>query len=87
MGLTQLFRIFAARRWLIIGTTFTCLFGATLVALILPPRYEATTRVMLDIIKPDPVTGEVIASGAARAYVKTQIELIRDYRIAGKLLR
>lgn len=86
MNLVQLFRLFYIRRWLLIGITFACLFGAITIARLVPPRYEATSRVMLDIIKPDPVTGEVIASGAARAYVKTQIELIKDYRIAGKVV-
>jgi uncharacterized protein involved in exopolysaccharide biosynthesis len=40
---------------------------------------------MLDIVKPDPITGEAISSQWARAFVKTQVELIRDYRVAGKV--
>ena len=86
MGLIQFFRILWARRWLVLITTVTCFVGAVLVARALPARYTATSRVMLDIVKPDPVTGEVIASGFARAYVKTQIELIKDYRVAGKVV-
>lgn len=86
MGLIQLFRIFWSRRWLLLATTLTCLVGAVMIVRLIPPRYEAESRVMLDIIKPDPVTGQVLASGSARAYVKTQIELIKDYRIAGKVV-
>lgn len=86
MGLIQFFRILWARRWLLLLTTFTCFLGAVLIAKAIPPRYTATSRVMLDIVKPDPVTGEVIATGFARAYVKTQIELIRDYRVGGKVV-
>ena len=86
MGLIQFFRILWARRWVVLMTTVACFVGAVMIARALPARYTATSRVMLDIVKPDPVTGEVIASGFARAYVKTQIELIKDYRVAGKVV-
>ena len=41
---------------------------------------------LLDLIKPDPVTGQMIAGGFARGYVKTQIELIQDYKVAGDVV-
>jgi uncharacterized protein involved in exopolysaccharide biosynthesis len=41
---------------------------------------------MLDVLKPDPVTGEVISSSFARAFVPTQTELIRDYRVTGRVV-
>ena len=85
MSIIQFFRMLWAKRLLVGIVTAACLFVAIFVSWVLPPRYEATSRVMLDIVKPDPVTGEVIASQWARAYVKTQIELIRDYRVAGKV--
>lgn len=82
MSLVQFFRILWARRSIVLIATLACLFGAVLVGKLIPARFKADSRVMLDIVKPDPVTGEVIASGFARAYVKTQIELITDQRIA-----
>ncbi len=85
MGFIQFINILWARRLIILLTTIACFGAAMLVIKILPPRYEANSRVMLDIVKPDPVTGQVISSTWARAYVKTQIELIRDYRVAGKV--
>lgn len=85
MSFAQVFRILWARRAIVLTAVLGCLIGALIVIKLVPPRYEATSRVMMDIVKPDPVTGEVIASQFARAYVKTQIELIRDYRIAGKV--
>lgn len=83
MSMIQFFRILWARRWIVVVATLACLLGAAVIGKIFPARFKADSRVMLDIVKPDPVTGEVIASGFARAYVKTQIELIRDDRIAG----
>lgn len=85
MSITQFFRMLWARRLLIGLSTAACLVVAVLALLILPTRYDATSRVMLDIVKPDPVTGEVIGSQWARAYTMTQIELIRDYSVAGNV--
>lgn len=82
MRLTQFFRILWARRSIVMIATLACLLGAVVIGKIFPARFKADSRVMLDIVKPDPVTGEVISSGFARAYVKTQIELITDERIA-----
>ena len=84
MSLIQFFRILWARRTIVLVATLTCLVSAVIIGKLIPPRYVAQSRVMLDVVKPDPVTGEMIASQFARAYVKTQIELIKDYRIAGR---
>ncbi len=86
MSLAQFLRILIARRWIIFTTLITCVVVALGVASTLPERYPARARVLLDIVKPDPVTGEMIGPGAARGYVSTQIELIQDYRIAGDVV-
>src|SRR3546814_2304793 len=86
MSIGQFFAILWARRAFVFVTTAAALLGAAFVVLLLPPRYEAKSRVMLNFIKPDPVTGEVISSSFARTYTKTQTELIRDYRVAGQVV-
>lgn len=86
MSFEQIFRLLWARRGMIIIATVLSLLAATVVGMILPPRYSAHARVMLNLVKPDPVTGESMSSNFARAYVRTQTELIRDYRIAGKVV-
>lgn len=84
MSLLQFFRILWARRLIIAVAVLGCFLTAIAIGKILPARYVATSRVMLDLVKPDPVTGEMIAGQFARAYTKTQVELIRDYRVAGR---
>jgi uncharacterized protein involved in exopolysaccharide biosynthesis len=79
MSIIQFLKIFWARRVLIFAATASCLIGALIVTAILPPRWESHSRVMLNTLKPDPVTG-VIPGG--RGYVSTQIELITDYAVA-----
>lgn len=84
MSIFQFLRIIWARRLLIGAATLASLIGATLVILIVPPRWEATSGVMMGLLKPDPVTGLVLGN-AAGAYVKTQMELVKDYSVAGRV--
>jgi uncharacterized protein involved in exopolysaccharide biosynthesis len=70
---------------LVAAATASCLIGALLLTLILPARYESHARVLLGLLKPDPVTGQVIAGPATGAYVATQTELITDYSVAGQV--
>ena len=85
MSISQFLIIFWARRILIVSATVSCLVGALIVCAILPPRWDSAARVMLDYIKPDPVTGEMITGRATQAYVDTQIQLVTDYTVAGRV--
>jgi succinoglycan biosynthesis transport protein ExoP len=85
MSLIQFARIFWARRWLIAAATVSCLIGALILVLLLPPRWESHARVMLDVMKPDPVTGLVIGTQEGRVYAATQVGLITDNGIAGQV--
>lgn len=86
MTLQQFLRILFARRLMIFAAVLASLIGALLVIAIVPARYQASTRVMLDIIKPDPVTGQILANQFVRGYTKTQTELIKDYKVAGRVV-
>jgi uncharacterized protein involved in exopolysaccharide biosynthesis len=71
---------------IVVAALVSCMIGAFVVTRLLPPRWEATSRVMLNVMKPDPVTGEVIGGQTMRTYVDTQIELIKDYSVAGQVV-
>lgn len=86
MNIVQFFRILWARRWIILPAFLVCVTTATLVVQFLPERYKATTRLVLDTFKPDPVTGQVMSSQFMRAFVQTQTELIEDYATAGRVV-
>lgn len=86
MSISHFFRILWVRRNLILLTTLAAILGAVLIIKLVPARYTATSRVMLDIVKPDPVTGQAMSGQFARAFVATQIELIKDYRVAGRVV-
>lgn len=86
MSILQFIRIIWAYRFLIVVSTVVCaVIGVTTVQLV-RPRYEAQSRVMLDVIKPDPVTGQVMATAFLRAYTKTQIELVKDLQVARRVV-
>ena len=84
MSIIQFLRILVARRWVVAVALLLSLAVAVAVGLILPARYPATARVLMDNFKPDPVTGQVIGGQGMRVFVRTQVELIKDYRIAGE---
>src|ERR1700761_7858581 len=82
MSLTQFFGILWARKLLIIAVALFCFVGGIVALLIVPPRWKAEADVYLNLLKPDPVTGEVIGP-SARSYVATQVTLITDYSVVG----
>jgi polysaccharide biosynthesis transport protein len=84
MSIIQFLRILWAYRMLTLLTLVATVIGAGVAILIVPPRYEASTRVMLNTLKPDPVTGQLIASNDTREFIATQIELIKDFGVAGQ---
>ena len=84
MSLSQFSRILWARRWIIIVATLACLLAGIVAVLMLPKVYSATSRVMLDVSKPDLLTGEGVAAAFARSYVPSEAELIQDYRVAAR---
>ena len=84
MSIIQLLRILVARRWIVFGCMILSLIVAGAVGKILPARYPATARVLMDNFKPDPVNGTMMNAAGLRSFTRTQIELIKDYRIAGE---
>jgi uncharacterized protein involved in exopolysaccharide biosynthesis len=86
MSPIQFLRILIARRWIILVTFLTVVVVAVGVAKTLPERYPAEARVMMDLVKPDPVTGQTISGVLARSYVRTQVEIIKDFRVTGEVV-
>ena len=83
MSIIQFLRIFWARRWIIAAATISCVVGGVIVGLVLPPRWEAHSRVLLDLDRPDSQTGQRVTD--SRDYASTQLSLIKDYAVAGRV--
>lgn len=86
MSLLQFLRILYARRAIILAALLGCFLVATVTAFLLPKQYTATTRLLLDVVKPDPLTGEQIGARGLAAFAQTQAQIIKDYRTAGRVV-
>jgi succinoglycan biosynthesis transport protein ExoP len=85
MSIFQFLTVVWARRYLIASATLVAFVLALLVVTIVPPRWQAHSRVLLGQLKPDPITGLVPLSATARSYISTQLELVTDYSVAGQV--
>jgi uncharacterized protein involved in exopolysaccharide biosynthesis len=85
MSLVQFLRILAARRAIILATLLACVIAATVTVFLLPPRYEAHNRVLIDVTKPDALMGQM-SQNTMGAYIATQLKLIKDVQTAGNVV-
>lgn len=86
MSLMQFLRLLYARRMIVLAAFLSCVLTAAITAFVLPPRYEARSRVMLDVLKPDPITGQVMTNSFMRAYTVTQVETIKGSGVSGRVI-
>lgn len=70
-----------ARRAVVIVAFAFALAGGAAVVLVSAPRYQASAKVILDYIKPDPITGAYVNNKMVEAYVKTEMRSIRDFQV------
>lgn len=81
----QLLRIVLAWKRFILFSAIVCCVVAVGVAAMIPPVYQSVARVQMGIGS-DPITGGSINYKYADAYLGTQVELIRDYSVAGRVV-
>jgi succinoglycan biosynthesis transport protein ExoP len=84
MSLLRFLRVLIARRALVMAAAAGCLAGAFALTFVLPAQWTAHARVMMDTLRPDPVSGVVIEGQQQQQYVATQSELILDYTVASR---
>ena len=82
MGIAQLLGILWARKWVALVALAVTVVTALSIGLLLPPHYEATATMIVDVSEPDPVTGEHVGSPLVRSHQRTQTELVRSDRVA-----
>ena len=82
MNLVQFLRILWARKSIILATLLACFFAATVTVNLLPQRYEAHNRVLIDVTKPDAFLGQM-SNQAMGSYIANQMKMIKDVQTAG----
>jgi uncharacterized protein involved in exopolysaccharide biosynthesis len=74
-----------ARRLIVIVTLVSCVIGAFFVTLIATPRYQAKADILLNLLRPDPINGEIINTRALGTYVGAQIVMLKGDEVAGQV--
>lgn len=86
MNIIQFLRIIWARRLIIIVAFAASVLGAFVFTKLVQPRYEATARVNIDILKKDPLTGGGQDIRNVGVYFDAQQQLIKDYQVTGPVV-
>jgi polysaccharide biosynthesis transport protein len=87
MSFSQFVAILKAR-WLVV-LSILALALATAIALnmVLPKRYTATTKVMVDVKSPDPVAGIVLPGMLSPTFLATQGDVIKSGRVVEHVIK
>lgn len=83
MSLAQFLRILLARKSIILATLIACFIAAAVTVQLLPARYEAKNRVLIDMTKTEAFGNAPLSSQAMGSYIATQLKLIKDVQTAG----
>ncbi len=82
MNISQLFLSLKARIKIVLFTFFITVLTATVVSLLLPKSYKATTQLVANYNGTDSVTGTVSPSQLTTSYMATQLDIIKSDRTA-----
>lgn len=74
-------KILWARRLIVAIVTLGALAGGAVVVVTADRQYDATARVVLNIYKPDPITGFKLGRREIDPYLESQLKFIRDIQV------
>ena len=82
------FLLILRARWKTVFFTLLLVVAATsVVSLVIPKQYTASTAVVVDVKSPDPVAGLVLPGLIAPGYMATQEDIINSDRVARRVVR
>jgi chain length determinant protein EpsF len=85
MTFRQFLMILRARKWAVIGMVIFGVVLSVALSLVLPPRYKATSSVLIDYKGMDPLSGLLLPM--MPGYMSTQFDIIQSHRVALKVVR
>ena len=86
MGLTQFGNLIWAGKWRVLLCALACLLAAVVVSERQPKSYEAKARVLLEVARPDPVTGISVGNKQIESYIQTQQLLAMSTRVGERVI-
>jgi len=86
MNFSQFLLVLRARFKIILFTFFLTVLTTTVVSLLLPKSYKATTSLVLNFKGADPVSGVTLPAQLMPGYMATQVDIITSLNVAGKVV-
>lgn len=86
MNFTQFLLILNARKGIILSVLLFTVAVTTVVSLLLPKQYTATTTLIIDSKSKDPFTGQLMPSQMFPGYMATQVDVIQSSNVAQKVV-
>ncbi len=87
MSFQQFLTILWARKWIVVFTLLVTVGTAAALSLLLPPRYTATTTLVIDFKALDPVTGALLPAQLMPGYMATQVGIIESHNVGVKVVK
>jgi capsular exopolysaccharide synthesis family protein len=90
ISIVQFWRVLQKRRWLVLGSLIAILIVVTAVSLILPKRYEASARILLDLDGNDNFGLEQVVMPIGldlNTKLETQIRIVQSDTIATSVIK
>lgn len=86
MSLSQVMAVLRAR-WIIVASIIgLAMLTAIGINTLMPKRYTAATKVMIDVKSPDPVAGVVLPGMLSPTYLATQGDVIKSGRVVERVI-
>lgn len=86
MSIGEILRILWMRKWIVLAAALSCFVCAMAATRLLPRQYEGVAPINMDILKPDPVTGQAISPDYAGVYLQVQQAIVTDYQVTGPVV-
>jgi succinoglycan biosynthesis transport protein ExoP len=87
MSLSHFLSMMYARRWLAVLVMLATLTTATTVILLAPRSWSATASLLIDTVRPDPVTGQSNGGNPSPTLLSTQVGVLKSERVALDVVR
>lgn len=87
MNLQHFFAIIEARVKLMVAVFLTAIITAMIITMLLPNRYNATAKVMIDHRPSDPLSGMMFNGQLPPSYIGTQVDIIKSERVGRQVIR
>lgn len=87
MSFQQIISILIARKRVIRNVFAFVVITVTVLSLIMPKQYTATTTVVIDVKTPDPVVGAALQPMSMPGYIATQIDIITSERVGRRVVK